>query len=71
MLRCCLLTFFFSVTAVMAAPSAHAKVIDRVVAVVNDEIILDSELEQWTAAQMHAQDRDRRRRHAGDPAGLA
>ncbi len=53
MLRRRLLTFFFSVTT-FASPLAYAKVIDRVVAVVNEEIILDSELDQWTAAQMHA-----------------
>jgi parvulin-like peptidyl-prolyl isomerase len=33
---------------------AYGKVVDRVVAVVNDEVVLDSELDQWTAGQMHA-----------------
>ncbi|MEO6952523.1 MAG: peptidylprolyl isomerase [Polyangia bacterium] len=34
---------------------AHARTIDRVVAVVNDEIILDSELEEFTAPLLKAQ----------------
>lgn len=36
------------------ARPAQAKVVDRVVAVVNDEVVLDSELDQWTAAQLRA-----------------
>ena len=55
MLRSALVAFIALVLALALAPAAaFGKTIDRVVAVVNDEIILDSELDQWTAPQLKA-----------------
>ena len=44
----------FAALALVACNSAHAagRVIERVVAVVNEEIVLDTELEQWAVPQM-------------------